>query len=304
LTGPASDARAGDIPPHTWRWGLHTGAAIEMTGTGPGAALLAGAEVSHAEVHTLLRALVDGVEPELGVDHRLLPDGRTGELRHRVTVQKVDTGFGAGWNQLDALRLDASRHGLAIGLDGLFEEGENAVVVLIDIDAGAGTGLASLNRALEDRDGVADAILSNLAIDGPAVEGFGADFALVVWGGFDPPREARWSQAGLRGLRPPFGQVDELGWHRAAVSFAGEVRPSGEPLAPSSGRGLEVLIPWVALYPALAGAVPPGARLGISAILVNPGRARVTLPGLIEWTVDRDLDGVGEGDLAPEVRIP
>src|SRR5690606_21997834 len=120
-------------------------------------------------------------EPALGSSPRPLPDGRTGELRHLVAVQAVDSGFGPAHNRLDALRLDADRSGLVIGIDGLFQEGVNAVVVLIDVDPGAGTGPASLAGAIEDSAGRIDSVLAALPLEAPAVSGFGADLALVVW---------------------------------------------------------------------------------------------------------------------------
>jgi alkaline phosphatase len=287
---------------HTWKWGRHTSAPVELLASGPGAELVAGQTVRHADVHALLASLVDGVEPTLAAPRRLLPDGWTDELRHLVAEQAVVSGFGAEHNRLDALRLDADPHALLIGIDGLFQWQENAVVILLDVDPGAGTGPAALRGALDDRDGRIDAILSALPLDAPALPGFGADLAVVVWGGSEPPLEEAWGDAGLRGLRPPFGNPDDLGWSGVAVAFAGSALSGEDGASMTPGRGLELRVPWAELFP---GGVPDGARLGVAAVLVsgdgsylsnqalppfpagtgNPGEAGAVLPGVVEWSV-------------------
>lgn len=141
--------------------------------------------------------------------------------------------------------------------------------MLIDVDHGAGTGHAALAGALADTSGVADAILSASSLDAPAVTGFGADLALAVFGGADPHLEVLLDTAGLRGLRAPFGQPGDLGWHGVALNFGENVRARDTELTPTAGEGLEAFIPWERLYPELAGTVPAGATISLAAVLVN-----------------------------------
>ena len=307
-------AAPGDaIPDHAWKWSRHTSAPVDLFAAGPGSQLVDGRTLRHAEVHALMRSLVDGGAPDLGGEPpALLPDGSTGDLRYLAAEQAVASGFDPAFNRLDALRLDGDAHALSIGLEGLFEWDANAVVILIDVDVGAATGVAELDGALADRTGRIDAILSSLAVDGSAIDGFGADLAVAVWGGSEPPLEERWADAGLRGLRPPFGRPDDLGWYGVAVAFAEAARAGDGGAAAEPGRGLELRVPWQALYP---DGIPAGARLGLAAFLVNddgtflsnqalppfppgtdnPGHRATRLPGIVEWPLD--------GDAAPRVRI-
>ncbi|HEU5057736.1 MAG TPA: alkaline phosphatase [Kofleriaceae bacterium] len=311
----------GDGDQHSWKWGRHTSAPVDLFAGGPGAELVAGRTFRHPEVHALLRSLVDGEPPATGGPPLpALPDGWTGDLRHLAAEQRVASGFDPAYNRLDAFRLDADPHALSIGIDGLFEWDGNAVVVLIDVDLGAGTGLAALPGAIADRRGRIDAILSSLAVDASAIAGFGADLAVTVWGGSEPPLEERWGDAGVRGLRPPYGRPDDLGWLGAAVAFAEGARAGAGGGAAEPGRGLELRVPWATLYP---DGLPAGARLGLVALLVNddgtylsnqvlpplapgsqnPGTDTLALPGVVEWVVDADGDRVVDGDAAPRVRI-
>ena len=319
--GPGDDP-SGELPEHGWKWGRHTSAPVDLFASGPGSDVIEGRTLHHAEVHALLRSLVDGEAPATGgAEIPALPDGWTGELRHLAAEQVVPSGFDPAFNRLDALRLDADPHALSIGIDGLFEWDGNAVVLLIDVDLGAATGVTALAGALSDRRGRIDAILSSLAVDGSAIDGFGADLAIAVWGGSEPPLEERWADAGLRGLRPPFGQPDDLGWYGVAVAFGEATRPDAAGGTAEPGRGLELRIPWDTLYPA---GVPAGARLGLAVLLVNddgsylsnqalppfpagsenPGHRSAALPGVVEWEVDADGDGVPDGNAAPRTRIP
>ena len=92
-----------------------------------------------------------------GLVHPLLPtpalvvDGHVGDLTHRVADQAVTTGFGDGINQFDALCVDADEHRLAVGIEGLLEWERNAIVLLIDVDYGAGSGIASLEAHCRTR---------------------------------------------------------------------------------------------------------------------------------------------------------
>ena len=194
----------------------------------------------------------------------------------------------------------------------MFERSHNALVVLIDVDFGAATGPAKLRDAVSDTDGVADAILAGLNIDAPATAGFGADLALVSAGAEDPWLEQTVSEAGLRGLRAPYGSASNLGWFGVATNFGDDTKSIANPappLAPIAERGFEAHIAWDRLYPA---GLPPGARLAVAAVLVNddggytsnqalppfpagtanPARTPTALPGIVVFTVDSNGDGV------------
>ncbi|MBX3274116.1 MAG: alkaline phosphatase [Sandaracinaceae bacterium] len=312
---------AGTLPDVGWRWNHHTNARVPVFAEGPLADVLHDEVRDHRWVHAVLRARVTGA-PLAPPPRVAVPDGRLLDLRHEVARQAVESSFGPTHNRLDALRLDADRYGLHVGVEGLFEWSANALVVLIDVDFGAATGHATLAGALRDRDGRADAVLSASRLDAPPVEGFGADFAIVTYGGADPQLGERADDAGLRGLRPPFGRPDDLGWHAAALNFGEGVRTrAGVPASPLPGEGFEAFVPWAALYPDLGGRVPPGAELALAVVLVNsdggftsnqalppfpagtasPGRARVALPGVARFVVDADGDGVADADRAPAV---
>lgn len=315
----ATPRAAGEYPDVRWRWGAHTNARVGIFADGPGAAVVDDAVVDHRWVHAIGVARIDGA-PFVTPGREPIPDGELRDLRHRAAVQEVTSGYGVGWNQLDALWLDATPRGLFVGIEGLFEWDANAVEVWIDVDPGAGTGMDALDGALRDRDGLADAVLSRSNLGAPpalAIGGFGADVALVAVGGADPHVEDLLDAGGLRGLREPFGYPDDLGWRRAALNF-GAVRVRGTALASVPGQGLEAFVPWAELYP---DGVPVGARLALAAVLVNsdgghtsnqalpsfppgtenPGRRGTPLPGVVLYELDADRDGVIDGDAAPTI---
>jgi alkaline phosphatase len=310
---------AGVLPDVTWRWGEHTNARVDIFGSGPGSELLDGVVADHVAVHAVIEALLLGEAPSLP-ERTLQPDGNLGELRHLAASQLNATSFGAGFNQLDALRVDADAYGLAVGVEGVFESGHNAVVLLVDVDLGAGTGYGAIGATLSDGTGRIDLILSSMSVDAPAVPGFGVDYAVASFGGREGRREDLIQDAGLRGFVPPRGEIDNLYWYGTPSTFGEGVRTSGVSIAPTAGEGWEVLLPWDALYPDHGGGVPIGATVGIAVVLVNddggytsnqslppfaagtvssPGRDPIALPGVVRFVVDSDLDGEGDGDEAP-----
>ena len=315
-------AGVGQLPQVTWRWGEHTNDDVAVFASGPANIALDGATVDHVQIHAVAKSILTGevVTPPAV----LVPNGHFGDLRHRVAMQRNASGFGVGFNQLDVMHLDADEHGLAIGLEGVFEWGSNALVLLIDHDFGDGTGYLDLGAALSDTDGTADAILSALTVSAPTVPGFGADFAAVSFGGADPRIEDMLPDAGLRGLRPPFGDPSDLAWLAAATNFAGGTRTSSVAATPVAGAGYEIFIQWSVLYPDRTSGVPPGATVAITAAIVNddggftsnqllpalpassdnPGRGGATWPAVVRFVVDSDGDGQGDGDAAPTLASP
>lgn len=309
----------GSVPDVAWRWGNHTNARVDVFGRGPGADVFNGQLRDHRWIHAALRARVDGA-PFTPPPVVITPDGHTGDLRHLAASQTVSSGFGVGFNQLDALRVDADAGGLAVGVEGAFEWDANAVVILIDVDGG-GAGHGDLVGALGDRAGRVDGIVSSLGVRAPAGVAFAADFALTVFGGADPHLEDLDDDAGLRGLVPPLGSPNDFGWYGAAINFDDGVRARAAAASPVSGSGLEAYVPWTALYPNGNGQVPPGATISIAVVLVNddggytsnqtlpplpagsanPGRAAIALPAVVRFTVDSNGDGVADGDTAPTI---
>jgi alkaline phosphatase len=307
----------GEPPPVAWRWGSHTNTRVDVHGLGARAAVFAGEVRDHRVVHAVLDATLSGrdVTPPAPA---LIPDGDLRDLDHLAARQQVKTSFGAGLNQLDALYLDADEDVLAIGIEGLFEWDRNAVVVLVDVDYGTGTGADRLADALADKLGRADAILTGSSLGPPNLPGFGADFAIVVFGGGDPKLDQLDDAAGVRGMFPPIGAPNNLSWYGAATNFYDGTRTRGQlgPGATITAGGWEAHVPWTTLYPALAGRVPKGATIAVAAVLVNddggytsnqalpsfpaamtqsPGRSETPLPGVVVFTVDGDADGRADG---------
>jgi alkaline phosphatase len=310
-------AGMGEVPEVTWRWDQHTNARIGVFASGPGTELFDGVVSDFRSVHAVLSSSLTSaaiVQPPA----LIVPDGHLGDLRHRAVEQTVVSGFGEGFNQLDALYVDADEHGLAIGVEGLFQWDENAVVIALDVDYGAETGAGDLSGAVNDTEGRADAILASLNVVAPPVDGFGAELAVVVWGGVDPHLEDMHEDAGLRGIISPLGDPSDLWWYGAATNFGERVRVRGDAATPVSGDGLEVVIPWDTLYP---DGVPAGATVALAAMMVNddggytsnqalppftsgidnPGRDLVPLPGIVVFVADSDADGVPDGDEAPTI---
>jgi alkaline phosphatase len=316
LAVTAPPPRAGEYPQVTWRWGGHTNARVPVLAEGPGTERVDGAVLDHRWVHAIAQAPMDRglfVEPP----REPVPDGELGDLRWRATLQQTTTGFGVGFNQLDALWLDATPDGLYIGIEGLFEWGRNAVQIWIDVDPESGTGLPGLAGYITDGTGVADRLLGQSRVSARP-EQLDADVVLVTLGGADPHVEDFNDTAGLRGLRLPYGQASNLGWLRAAINF-GDVRTRDVPREPLPGQGLECFVPWAMLYPGAA--VPFGGRLRLAAMMVdstgaftsnqflpplpagsdNPGDAPIPLPGVVEYWLDSNLDGLVDGDQPPIV---
>ena len=162
-------------------------------------------------------------------------------------------------------------------------------------------------------------LLSAVRLGAPPVEGFGADVAAVIPGGADVWLDELEHEAGLRGVTEDAGAPSDLYWLPAAAVFGEGVRAGGAsaaPTAPLDGVGLELHLPWSALYRDLGGAVPPGATVAVAAVLVNgagdylsnqalppyttpPDAGRGALSAVVVAPVDSDGDGVGDGVASP-----
>jgi alkaline phosphatase len=300
------DTARGLVPPVTWRWGSHTNGLVPLYARGVRAEPLAGDVRDHAWVHAVLAAAVRDV-PFTPPPVTLLPDGRTSELRHLAAEQAIAAPLG-----LDALRLDADRGGLAIGIDGRFAWDSGAIVVLLDVDPGQGTGLPGLDGAISDTSGVADLVLASAPLGPFAQTGFGFDKAIVVRGGDDPSIEQLPDSSGFRSLGVP----SELIARGIATNFYDGVRTRGTSLGANPGHGWEAYLPWEVLY---GGPPPVGASVAVTVVLLDtsgtsltdqalpafpagteaPGTTTTPIPGVISFQVDSNGDGVPDGDAAP-----
>jgi alkaline phosphatase len=310
----------GNLPDVRWRWGNHTNAQVPLFGFGEGAARFDDQVVHHRDVHAFLAARVSGTEIA-PLPPALIPDGHLGELRYAPAAQHNASGFGEGFNRLDVLRVDADARGLTVGVAGLFEWGKNSLVLLLDVDFGQGTGPARLSGALTDRTGKVDSVLSSLSLDAPGVTGFGADYAVVSFGGEDPRLEDLLDRGGLRGLGSWSGSSANLSWLPAATNFGEAVRVGGQARSPAPDEGFEVQLGWEVLFPGQGGKVPAGTELALFAVLVNddggytsnqalppfapgtanPGRILTPLPGVIRLILDHNRDGIIDDNLIAEV---
>ena len=308
-----ADRGPGVLPTVTWGRGSHSNRAVDVFGIGPGAANFDGVTVPNPWVAELILsrfARRPFVPPLAGI----VPDGYTDDLLPAVQ-QTAITSFGAGINQLDALDVGADDFGLALGVEGVFERGRNAVSLFVDADFGAGTGLSGLHGTLTDVVGDADLMLSNLAWDAPNIAGLGFDRAIVSVSAQDVQREGRATTAGMRS----FTTRDNLAWLGAPVNFGDAARTRGVAVAPTPGQGLETYLRWSDLYgPA---GFRRGARVAIFVTLSNtdgtylsnqtlppmpagapePGAAPATIPGVVVLNLDTDLDGIP--DAVPSIEI-
>ncbi|MSQ04008.1 MAG: alkaline phosphatase [Myxococcales bacterium] len=306
LTGAAP---AGTLPPTTWRWGQHTNADVPVYARGALTEVLADQRLDQIWVHATLAAAVDGARSVTPPEVPALIDGTTSEVSEIVVTQTWASSFGPGYNQLDALRLGADVDGLRVGVDGVFQREDNAVLVLVDLDYGAGTGFGQ-ELVLSDLDDGLDAAISNteVFIDVPGV---GFDVVLGAVGAeetiFGEPGET----GGLRGFANGSGAADNFAWLQAISAFDdGNVSVGGP--APDAGatglteNGFEGLIPWGELGPpALEGG---GTTIAVAVVLVNYGgdwASNQALPPLAEETepgagaivlsrvVTLEVDGLG-----------
>lgn len=314
ITTPGS---VGVFPEITWRWDQHTNQRIGVYARGPQTEVFDQTVQDNTMVYAVTRAALTG-QPLVDPTPALVVDGHVGDLTHRVADQVVTTGFGDGINQLDALYVDADEDRLAVGVEGLFEWERNALVLLVDVDYGAGTGIASLEGALTDTEGRVDSILSSLTVRAPTANGFGADAAIAIWGGTVLRDENLIGDAGWRGFANPAN----LAWEAISTNWGDRVRTRTMKAA-EPGEGWEVHVPWYVLYPGAGGNVPAGATIAVAAVLVNddggflsnqalppfapgtmnPGRMGAALPGIVTFTVDANSDGVA-GDLGTPVVVP
>ncbi|MSP90479.1 MAG: hypothetical protein EXR79_01525 [Myxococcales bacterium] len=178
-------------------------------------------------------------------------DGVLGEWHAAglAATNDVATAWGAGKNELGQAWAAYDSKNMYFGLSGVCEPA-NAIVVYVDVDVGAGSGVQSPAQLKDAAGALDDAIAGVLEFEG---SGWGLDFAfgsvgMATFAGGDPGKAPG---AGWRGL----AKLDDFAWLDAPV------------VASASGKAIEASIPLAQLYP---GGVPPaGITLQWVAALVN-----------------------------------
>jgi alkaline phosphatase len=290
----SGSSAAGETPETTWRWTDHTNADVPIFGYGDRTTVFDGERLDNTWVHAVLSAAIQQSEL-VDPDVPRVVDGWTEDLGDALAVQIHNTSFGTGFNQLDALRLSSDADGIWLGVDGVFERDENAVVVLIDLDYPSGTGLlAESSVVLEDTEGTLDSMLTELNLD-TDIEGLGFDVALASIGGREV-RDAQLSEdGGLRGLHSDWGETTDLWWLSAITNFDdGNISKDGPALdAGATGEtegGFEALVPWSTIFK--EGLPSGGTTIAVAAILVNSNGQNASNQALPPYAV-ADEPGVG-----------
>ncbi len=301
---------AGVIPTSDWRWGQHTNADVPVFATGTLTNVFDGTRLDDTWVHAVLEATLDDASAVTAPTIPLLVDGTTDDLGAAVTTQSWATSFGAGYNQLDGLHVTADTDGLWIGVDGVFERGDNAVLALVDLDYGAATGLGQ-TITLSDTVGDLDSTITstNVVVD---VSGVGFDAVFGALGAEEVGLSKTSEAGGLRGLTDDIGDPADYGWQDAVSNFDYGNIADGATATDAAGTGLtengyEMMLPWSSLFPT-AGVPVAGTTIALSVVLVNyggdyasnqalPSLASSTEPGYADLTVSSvvtlDVDATG-----------
>lgn len=303
---------AGVEPTVEWRYNWHTNADVGAWGQGPYTEALEG-RLDNAWIHAILYGAVTQTDVQ-APDEVPLVDGYLADLPDPSASQSWSSSFDPEFNRLDALHVGSDADGLRIGVDGVFEDDANAILVFVDIDYGDSTGWPH-DGPLADFEGVGDSVLSNakLSFVDP---GFGAERALISLQAEEAFRNISASEnAGLRDLTT----VTDLGWLESATNFDdGNVSLFDAPAADAGSvdQGFEAQIPWTSLY---GTATPTVERqMAVVVVLVNQsgtyisnqalptfpseteaGLGPATLPDEVAFTVDGDGALVGSPRLVP-----
>lgn len=310
---------AGVIPTSTWRWGQHTNADVPIFATGTLTTLFDGERLDQLWVHAALEATINGDSAVSTPTIPLLVDGTTGDIGAVVVAQAWPTTFGAGYNQLDALRITADSDGLWVGVDGVYERGENAVLVLVDLDYGSGTGLGG-DLSLGDWIGGLDFALSTLSVS-PDLVDLGFDVAFGTLGAEEVGLTMTSDGGGLRGFSGDLGVATDFGWLPGVSNFDDGNIANGAAAVDAGATGLtengfEALVPWSSVF--RTGIPSAGTTVALSVVLVNssgdyasnqalpplisadePGAGTLSLSQVVMLTVDGSGAPVGVASVLP-----
>jgi alkaline phosphatase len=288
---------AGNLPSVEWRYMWHTNTDVGVWASGPYTEVLDGERHDNAWVHAVLQAAVTQSDVTPPVEGALV-DGWLGDLEASTVSQPYESSFDPQYNRLDALHVDANENGLRIGIDGVFEDDANAVVVYVDIDYGDSTGWPH-DGALTDLGGPGDSLLSALKIDF-ADSTFGAERALISLTAEEALRGTEGSDnTGLRDLT----SASDLGWLESAINFDGGNVSLFDAPAVDVGvvdEGFEAEIPWESLYGTTAPDVE--RRIAVVAVLVNDRGTWISNQALPAFASATEA-GSGTATLSGEVAI-
>ncbi len=254
----------GQTPGVSWRWGNHTNTSIQFFGMGPGSEFFQGFLRDHRWVHGVLASLIRDGSPM--PPPSILTNGNLEDL-FGPTVAADHPNSEDPSSRLTRLSAGTDSRGLAVGLEGLFRWDTGATIVLIDVDYGLATGPRTLNQ-LSDNSSAANALLSRLRLPAPADNGFGADLVFVSLHGVEPKFEESLATAGLRGLRAPYGESNDLRTIKVASNYADHVRSNGDGAIVEANRGLEFFVRWQELYPG-RDSPPEDAAIALWAVQVR-----------------------------------
>lgn len=266
---------AGMPPNISWRWGNHTNTTVRTFGSGPGTDVFDGVTRDHRWVHAALSGLIKGemVTPQPVILTNGSLEDLTGPTIGQAQENPVDPA-----TRLTRLTMSSDEQGLGIGLEGLFRWDQGAIVVLLDIDYGLATGLRTLATVSDLSDGTSS-FLSRVRVPAPADNGFGADIVFLSQRGLSSVYSS--NNAGLRGLRAPYGEPNALKFVNSASNYSDNARSYGESTVVQSSRGLELFVRWEDLYPGFS-APPPDSQIAAWAVQVNEDGS-VTNQSLPPW---------------------
>ncbi len=303
----------GEAPDAEWRDNWHTNADVGVWGSGTLPELFAGGRFDNAWIHAALLAAItqSGV---IAPNEPALVDGWLGDLSDAIVSQPWESSFDPAFNRIDALRIGSDATGLRIGVDGVFEDDANALVLFLDTDYSDSTGFPHTGD-LTDIDGDGDTVISSLNV-AFADETFGAERVIIsVHGQYAFRGSSGGDNAGVRDIT----SVDDFGWLESAINFDSDNMSLFNAEAPDAGvaeEGFEIQMPWDSIYGASSPEVE--RKMAVVAVLVNdtgtyvsnqalppfsdetePGSALATLPGEVHFVVDGLGDLVGTPVVVP-----
>lgn len=274
---------AGVVPTAAWRWYDHTNTRVGAYAWGDAALPLQGQDRDHRWIHAVLASAISGDDLIAPAEDRVA-DGVLSDLGAPVAVQVWDSDRNPGRGQLDALRLAADPSGLWVGIDGVYDDHEDVVLAWMDLDVGAGTGMGA-DLTVLDVFGSVDTVV-NVLQPTSLPPGFGLDAVVGVFDATQLRLSSLSDRAGLRLLTPPSGQPDDLWWMPTVVnpSFARVAQSEGVlgiPTGDTSGEGLELFVPWTALFP--EGLPSAGTEIGVAVTLSSVDGTTVSNQALPPW---------------------
>jgi len=249
ITDPTIDTETG-LPGVTWTWFDHTNWDVPVFAWGEATSLLDGERKHNAWAWATLDGALRSrapVEPSLP----RLPDGALDDLGPALVTQTATTDFGAGFNQLDGLRVTADARGLWVGIDGVFDKRANGVIVWLDLDPGAGTGVGA-GMELTDIIGILDRLIGAPTIT-TDIDGLGFDAAIGQMAASYARDGSTYEVAGVRQFQPPEGQADNLAWKQGAINYDDGNVADGAPATDAGAtgesiNGMEIFVPYSQLW--------------------------------------------------------